>query len=222
MKNILLILLTAMAMNVAGQGHLVGVKGGVNFTNITSKYLKDTDYRIGATTGVTYEYRFKNCLSVGADLIYDQRGYLIEDLWFTDAYGNILGNGEVKYHYDYISLPLKIGFNFGNKFFGLANIGVIPSLLVNAKGIAPYFVLNLNIIEEKHKYDVSDGMRKFDLAGFVEIGAGYKFCDHYSVFASFAYQHSFRSFTDPDMWGSHKIYNNGMSFNIGVKYALKI
>lgn len=219
MKKALLILLTVMALNAAGQNHLVGVKGGVNFTNITFKHHSDTDFRIGATVGATYEYRFKNRLSVGADLMYDQRGYeMIMGFIMIDESGNehYLNSFTYRSYSDYVSLPLKFGFNFGNKFHGFINIGLIPSLLINAKVIRPLFDDDFNVLEEEHEYDASEGTRKFDIAGFAEIGAGYKFCGRYWIFASLAFQHSFISYNAFGKW-----YHNGMSANIGVKYALK-
>lgn len=76
MKNIFLIILTVTTLKVAGQNHLVGIKGGGNWTNITSSnFVTQLDYRTGLSAGLIYEYLFKKHFSVGADLVYNQRGF---------------------------------------------------------------------------------------------------------------------------------------------------
>jgi hypothetical protein len=103
-------------LKVAGQNHLIGVKGGVNSTNITSSnFISQSDSRTGPTAGLTYEFLFKKHFSIGADLIYNQRGFT-NDLVFTDNLGNPTGEKyTTTFDYDYVSLPIKTGFNIGTK-----------------------------------------------------------------------------------------------------------
>jgi hypothetical protein len=220
MKNILLIILTIATLKVAGQNHLIGVKGGVNSTNITSSnFISQSDSRTGLTAGLTYEFLFKKHFSIGADLIYNQRGFT-NDLVFTDNLGNPTGEKcTSKFNYDYISLPIKTGFNIGTKLYGFTNIGVIPSLLVNAKTITPTFDTDAKFTGNE-TFDVTNRVSKFDFAGLVEIGGGYKFKGRYWLFTSFSYQHSFTTITNSEYFANSKIRHNGMALTIGLKCAL--
>lgn len=220
MKHKLLIILTITTLKVVGQNQFVGVKGGVNMTNITSSnFLIKTESRIGLTAGLTYEYLFKKDFSIGADLIYNQRGFTNEVV-FNDNLGNPTGDkSKTKFNYDYVSLPLKTGYNFGTKLFGFTNIGVIPSLLVNAKMITPTVDPNGKVTGSE-TFDVTNRVSKFDLAGLIEVGGGYKFNGRYWLFTSFSYQHSFTSITNADYFAGSKIRNNGMALTIGLKCAL--
>jgi len=220
MKQIFLIILTITTFKVAGQNHLFGVKGGVNWTNITtSNFVNQHDFRTGISAGLTYEYLFKKYFSVGADLIYNQRGYT-NDIVFTDNLGNPTGEKyTINFNYDYVSLPIKTGFNIGNKFYGFTNIGVIPSLLVDAKTVTPTFN-TVGKVTGNETFDVTSRVTKFDFAGLAEIGGGYKFKNRYWLFTSFAYQYSFTTFTNSEYFSNSKIRHNGMTLTIGLKCAL--
>ena len=220
MKHKLLIILTITTLKVVGQNQFVGVKGGVNMTNITSSnFLSKTESRIGLTAGLTYEYLFKKDFSIGADLIYNQRGF-INEIGFIDELGNQTGEKySTKMNYDYVSLPIKTGFNFGTKLFGFTNIGVIPSLLVNAKTITPTFD-TYGRYTGIETFDVTNRVSKFDFAGQIEVGGGYKFNGRYCLFTSFSYQHSFTTIINADYFAGSKIRNNGMALIIGLKCAL--
>jgi len=76
MKNLFLFIFAITTLKAAGQDHLVGVKTGVTWSDITSSnFFSQTDHRAGVVTGLTYEYILTKHFSVGADLIYDQRGF---------------------------------------------------------------------------------------------------------------------------------------------------
>ena len=132
MKKAIIIILTLISLNVVGQNHFIGMKGSINWTNISSNDIfSGTDYRTGLSGGLTYEYLFRTHLSLGVDLIYNQRGFN-DNVTIMDNQGIPIGD-KAKYKYDYVSIPFKTGYNIGNTFYSFANVGLIPSLLVNAK-----------------------------------------------------------------------------------------
>lgn len=219
MKFILISILTISILKVAGQNHLIGVKGGFNSTNITSSnFLSQSLSRTGLTAGLTYEFLIKKHFSIGADFIYNQCGFT-NYLVFTDNFGNLTGEKyTTKFNYDYISLPLKTGFNIGSKLYGFTNIGLVPSLLVDAKTTIPNFDTGGNLTGNE-TFDVTNRVSKFDFAGSVEIGGGYKFNGRYWLYSSFSYQHSFTTITNSDYFANSKIRHNGMNLTIGLKCA---
>ncbi len=222
MKITLIFIFTISTLKVAGQNHLIGVKGGVNSTNIISKYLGTSQPRTGITAGLTYDYLFKQYFSIGADFIYNQRGFT-DDFILSDDFGNVtLEKNMIKFNYDYISLPIKTGFNIGTKLFGFTNIGVIPSLLVDAKSTVPIFDTDSKFIGYE-KFDVTNRVSNFDFAGLFEMGGGYKLKGRYWLFTSFLYQRSFTSITtvtNSDYIANSKIQHNGMNLTIGLKCRL--
>ena len=221
MKNILLFILTIATLKVAGQNHFIGLKGGGNSTNITSSnFLSQTDSRTGLTVGLTYEFLIKKHFSIGADFIYNQRGFT-NDIVLTDNSGNPFGEKHTTtFNYDYVSLPIKTGFNIGTKLYGFTNIGVMPSLLVDAKITKPTFDIDGKLIGNEI-FEVTNRVSKFDFSGLVEIGGGYKFKERYWLFTSLSYQQSFTTITNPDYFANSKIRHHGMALTIGLNCALK-
>ncbi|MEX2594887.1 MAG: porin family protein [Anditalea sp.] len=216
MKSIIIIILTLTTIEVAAQNHLIGITGGANWTNVTSSFSNQTDYRQGVSGGITYEYFVKKDFSIGADVIYNQRG-------FTDNFENPTGEKiTINRNYDYLSVPVKTGFyDVGNKLFGFAKIGLIPSLLIDAKTTVPTIGIEGRITGTETT-DVTNIVSKFDLAGLAEIGGGYKMVDRLWLTASFIYHHSLTSMTSTEYFGNNnKIRHNGMNLNIGLKWALK-
>ncbi len=220
MRNILLIFLTIISITVNGQNHFLGVKGGANWTEVTaSNFPKDRNYRTGLAIGLTYDYLFKKQFSAGADIIYNQRGFT-NDIIFIDDLGNPTGRKEIiKFNYDYIIVPLKVGFNYGKTVYGFANLGLTPSLLVDAKTITPTYDYNGTVIPGETS-TITNRVNKFDIGGLIEIGGGYKFRERYWLFTSFSYQHSFTTITNSDYFVNSKIRHYGMTLNLGLKCAL--
>jgi hypothetical protein len=158
-------------------------------------------------------------LFFGADLIYNQRGFK-DDIIFYDIEGNTTGEKyTLKYDYNYLSVPLKLGLTFGEKLCGFTNFGVIPSLLVKANTISPTFDSNAQRIGDE-TIDVTDRASKFDFAGLIEIGAAYRINERYVFAASFSYQRSLTTLTNADYFANSTIKMHGMALNLGVKYAL--
>ena len=219
MKNIILIILTVTTLKSVGQNNFLGIIGGANLTNATSVNFLTTTNKTGFCGGLTYEYLLKKHFSFGADIIYNQRGFN-NDIVFTDKTGNPTGiTSTNQFNYDYISIPLKVGYNIGNKFYGFANIGVSPSFLIDAKTKFPTIDIDGNV-NGSETLNVTNNVTKFDLAGLVEIGGGYKFKDRYWLFTSFAYQQSFTTITNSDYFTNSTIKHYGLTFSVGLKYSV--
>jgi hypothetical protein len=126
MKNLLLIILAITSLTVAGQKHLIGVKGGVNITNVSLPNLSnDTKNRVSYIRGLTYEYLINSSFSLSADLLLDLRGFHYEVPMYDDL-GHPTGySGTTREDFTYLSLPLKAGYNIGDNLYGYVNLGVI-------------------------------------------------------------------------------------------------
>ena len=218
MRKIITLLIVLFTVPVFGQNHFIGLKGGINWTNVISdNFLSDNDYRNGFIGGLTYEYEFKKKFHLGLDLVYAQKGFK-NDVIFTDETGNPIGEKATSnFNYDYLSLPIKGGFSLGNNFAGFLNLGIVPSLLINAETIIPTFE---NIDGET--FDVTKNVTKFDFGGLIEIGGSYEFKERFLLFTSFAYQQSFTTITNEDYFPNGKAKHYGMTLLLGLKYALTI
>ena len=68
--------------------------------------------------------------------------------------------------------------------------------------------------------DLTNNVTKFDLAGLLEIGGGYKFKKGYWLYSSIGYQQSFTTFSNSEYFANSKIRHNGINLTVGLKYAL--
>jgi hypothetical protein len=216
-----LLLFSCFAVPVAGQNHLIGIKGGYSWTNISTDAFPNHETLRGFAAGLTYDYITRKKFSLGAELLYDQRGYK-DELIFTDEHGNQIGEKyAVPVHYNYLSLPLKLGYIMGNNFFGFANIGFCPALLQKVTATIPLFTYSApDLIYRGDSTIEIKGPSKFDLGGFVEIGCGYKIKNRFTFVAAFRSQYSFTSMTNEDFFRYYYIRHYGMTLSLGIKYNL--
>ena len=221
MKRILTILLISLTISAFGQEHFVGVQAGLNFTNLTAKEsFNDTEMRTGFIGGVNYELKVSSKFRLGIDILYSQRGFN-DKITLMNEYGvNIGENEDFKFNYDYISIPIKAGYELGNKIKIIPRIGIVPSFLHEAKVIIPNFDSNGNVIEyETIKH--TDLVSNFDLGGLVELGFESKLSDNILLCPALTYKHSLTTFSNSDYFDGSKMRHYGFSISLGLKYKLK-
>ena len=214
MRKIVLVLALMSTIPVFGQNHFIGLKGGINWSNINISSKLKGQNRTGFTNGLTYEYQPKKKFHIELDLIYAQKGFKMSNTR-TDENGNDLGEYLNEFNYDYLSFPIKGGLSIGNNNVVFLNLGVVPSLLINAKQISP----SLDYTQTKaytYTRDMTDFSSKFDFGGLIEIEGRYKFKERFLLFTSFSYQHSFTTINKDS-----KDKHYSMTLLIGLKYALK-
>lgn len=216
MKNIVLAILTVTSIHVSGQ-HLIGVKGGVSITNISStEFLDNHESRTGFCGGLSYEYFSKDNHSISVDLVFHQRGF-ISDVNFFDDQGNPTGQAAMEFRYDYLSMPIKTGIHVGERLSAFGNLGIVPAILINAKTKTPSYVAD-GIEYPSETIDVTDVVTKFDFAGLIEIGVNYKTTEKFWLFSALAYQSSFTTLTNSNYFADSKIKHNGLTLCLGVKF----
>jgi hypothetical protein len=218
MKKLITVLTIVISIPTFGQNHFIGLQGGINWTNVnSSNFLSSNDNRTGFNSGLTYQYFLNERFNLGIDLLYFQKGFTNE-IVFTDEFGNPTGESATStFNYDYLSVPLKGGIVIGDKFSGFANLGIIPSILLDAKTTTPA----IEGFQEETTDNVTDRVTKFDIGGLVEIGASYKITPGFLLSATFGYQHSFTSITNDNYFSNAEVRHYGMILSIGLKYALK-
>lgn len=215
MKKVILIILTITSLTVSGQNHLFGVKGGVNITN--DKFNDDpihieTNNTISYIRGLTYEYLLNKHFSLGAELLYEQRGWNV-DVPTYDESGNPGKTLTNKQDFTYLSLPLKVGYTIGSKLYGFMNLGVIPARLLSCKVTHP--IENGGAV-----YDAYSDFKNYDIAALAELGGGYKIKDRIRLFSSFTFQQSLMTASVPQDEYSLELTHYGMSLAIGIKYSI--
>ncbi len=215
MKYTLIFIAILITNTVISQNHLLGLQGGFNLTSVSFADFPGKVPRGGMVVGASYEFLTKKQFSLGVDILYAERGYKT-GLPFMDEFGEVADkNFKTSFNYDYLSIPVKLGFKFGNNLYGFMNLGGVPSLMIDAKTIMPGFNGGENM-----EIDVKERVREIDLAAMIELGGGYKIKGAYWVFTSIAYQYSFTNVTDSNYFTADEMFHFGLTFSLGMKFTL--
>ena len=160
------------------QTHYFGSKAGIVFSNSSMENVLPSVKSLKSFTGgITYNYDFASGVNIGADIVYGKFGYTA-DISINNRTQSILREN--------ISLPLKLGYKYGEKYYVYANVGFIFN-----------YIISNNIISyedgDKTKYPLGaintlDWNTRFTLSGFIELGIGYQFTNNMLISISSVYQ----------------------------------
>lgn len=216
MKKILLLLFLALSFSLSAQQHFIGIKGGLLSSN--AKYYGDnySYYRFitnhnSFSAGLTYDYISKYNFLLGIELNYNEKG-------FTNGLSQAGFEGEFytyQLYSNYFSIPIKIGYQIGNKTFFNIYTGLIGSWLYEGELKGYYNGEELfKPLNAPYPYNGT----KLEAAAFLEMGVGYKFDTGIRTYITYLYQHSFTNI--PFYRASDDMYFYGMSVSVGVQYEL--
>ena len=215
-KQLLILLFIITSSNIYGQDYYIGVFTGYKNSNIRSDIFENSNSRKSIEMGLSLERNHNKTLHSEIGLHYSQKGF-VTDEQLTDLTGQPLGElAKTHFNYNYLSIPIKVGYNYGNRISGFINIGVSPSLLLNSK-------LKIEAIEdimEEVSVSTTESVSKFDIGGMVELGGKYQLSKSWYIFTSVELESSFISITNEDYFKEESIKHYGINLRLGLKYAL--
>lgn len=174
-----------------------GVKGGVNFTNMTSDGFEDNNSRTGFNLGLLSEIPVGERFSIQPEVLYSTQGTESEQVIAGETI-----NGE--YNLDYLQVPV------------LAKLYLIDGLSLE---VGPSFNF---LVDEEVEFDspIGDGEAETDYGSTFEfggaVGASYKFNNGF--FASARYTQGFTDAFDSDNWDEDAVNNNGIQVGVGLMF----
>lgn len=117
----------AQEQKATGESRLtpkIGIKGGVNLSNLYVDNVKDENVKVGANVGIYAKIPVVKGLSIQPEILYSQKGAQVN-------YNNIFGSGKYRYNFDYIEIPVTAVINVAKNFNILA--GGYTGFLASAK-----------------------------------------------------------------------------------------
>jgi Outer membrane protein beta-barrel domain len=118
-----------------------GFLSGVNFNSVRKNnqniFLKEnlTNYT-GLSIGGYFKININQLFGIKVLAQYDQNGYRLGDITFTDASGNNLAPGNVTIKTTYLNFPIVAEFTFGNKIKYYVNAGPYVGFLLSSSVIS--------------------------------------------------------------------------------------
>ncbi len=211
----LALMITSVSLLAVSQEQYFGINSGVNFAHFSEKTLKSLmkfDYRIGINGGVKYEHYFYNNTMLGIDMMYSQQGFL------SVSHGKNIDVSS-KFYYDYLSLPIKFGYAFGNNIKIVPKIGIQTSYLLTAN-----IIETINYIDDKPnditKTNITATTPKIDFAGLVELELCYDINDNTSIYSSLFAKRSFNKFSGTDFMPFSEIKHLVFGVLFGIKFDI--
>lgn len=200
------------SFSAAAQRHTIGIQAGAGLSRVRSDVFENEGApKARMNLGLTYERRIGSHLTLGADLLYQQRGFTTQVV-IVDQSRMPIGTTTTPFSYNYAALPVKAGYQFGAKGYGFGKLGLVPALLLRASYERPEITS-----DKRENVDMTGDTRRFSLAGIAEAGGGYRFDGPFQLYASLAFQHDITSFTDAAYFRSR---HYGCYLNLGFRYEL--
>ena len=169
------VFVAAQEQQTSGESSLrpkLGVKGGVNLSNMFVNEVSDENMKVGINLGVFAKLPLATGFSIQPELLYSSKGA-------KETYNNFIeGEGEYRFNLNYIELPVLAVFNLGKNFNIHAGPYIAYLASVNIKDmeddgtideIAELNAENFNRID----YGLSGGLG-IDIQNF-SIGARYNY-----------------------------------------------
>ena len=164
-----------------------GIKAGMNISNVDvniSSYT--TNDLIGGSLSLTYDRVHFRFLTVGGEFNLVQRGYS-NSMLLTDSLGTQLGVADFQNKFNYFSVPLKLGVQFGNRAYIFGNVAIVPGYLLNAITETPVFDGSGQVVDYTWE-DATSTAAEFELSTQVEVGIGVTKAKRYKFYVSAAKQ----------------------------------
>ena len=192
-----------------------GIKAGMNISNVkTDVPSYTTKDIIGGNLSVTYDRVHFRFLTVGGEFNWVQRGFTFPIL-MTDSVGTTLGVADLRNKFNYFSVPLKLGVQFGNRVYIFGNAAFIPGYLLKAVSEVPVVDANGQVIDYTWQ-DASNTAAQFDLSTQIEVGIGITKAKRFKFYVSAAKQQALLNMFD-DPQSTFNIKSTGIIISTGMK-----
>lgn len=183
----------------------IGVKGGVNFSNMYVEDVDDNNVLTSFNAGFYASIPLTSSIAIQPELLYSRKGAELE-------YNNLLAEGKAKFKLNYIEMPV------------LLKVNVTDNINIHA---GPYFayLINAEVSNENSEGEVNfedeydnDDFNKFD----VGLSAGLGF-DFNSIGIGARYNYGLSTVgKERSFGGTNYTFPDGKNSNISVYVAFKL
>ncbi|WP_121366187.1 porin family protein [Flavobacterium limicola] len=200
MKKIILTVAAVFAFGFANaQETKFGVKGGVNFANLSGD-IEDNSAKVGFNVGGFVEIKVSDKFSVQPELLFSTQGTKFE---YSETFDGSTINYQEKANLSYLNIPVMAKYYVATGFS--LEAGPQIGFLTSAK-----YKVEAN--GEEEEVDAKDDFESIDFG--VNFGAGYDFTENLS--AGLRYNVGLSNIAKDS--GNDKISNSVFSVSLGYKF----
>ena len=215
MKKLLLLLLCVPLIGMGQDNKIkIGLEVGPSITFVRGDLPRHTNKTLCFSGGLSFEYSLQKMFSIRTNILYERKAAM-QDITFTDLYGNIIGEDTYGYNYDYLTIPILAKYSFGaiNKFF--INTGPYFSYLM--KGSFNYGDVLVNGTSLPDEV-VTNRFHRLDV-GLI-FGFGGEFRIHHKLLLTIEprYNLGMTNFLEDDHWYFQNGFHNSINLLAGISY----
>ena len=134
----------------------LGVNGGLNYASFRGNaYVDNLAANFSYLGGLSFEYFLKDNLSIGANLIYENKTAKDKSSYYlTDGFGSTERvSNDVRVKYNYLVLPVYVSYYFTPKKDFYINGGLFVGYLLNSKFTSKKFDDTTDTTDKNKKTD---------------------------------------------------------------------
>lgn len=129
MKKVILMSFAACLLTLAGKAQYLGIKGGLDLSNLNVDKVDDENMRVGYHFGAFFNLPISDAFAIQPEVLYATKGAKMDYKQDLGIFGSIEGNAQL--HLDYIDIPILAVFRLGDNFE--LNVGPYFGFLANSK-----------------------------------------------------------------------------------------
>lgn len=230
MRNLLysfLIVSTVQIAHAQENKFEVGIEVGPNVTSVFNQspegFLLQLKPNVGYQIGGAFQYNFQPILSLRTGLHYQMSNPSYRDILITDNLGNDMGRLNMNNQLHYLSIPVLLRANFGQRIQGFVNAGVSTSFLVGSNFKSDF----INNSGERENYfeeqDNLDGLfNPFQIGAVIGFGVNIPVGNQFGINLEVSNQYNFNSIYNPNYFSLDNFRMKGNAnitrFSVGFNY----
>ena len=193
----------------------VGLQFAPSVTSIRGNSMIDKyDNRFVISPGLTFDYHITQNLSFNSGLAFERKGAKTEIL-LTDITGVPIGNHEVKFNYDYLTLPLMATYNTNGKVRFYIGGGTFLGFLISQK-----FVFRAIEGSSKETEDNTDNTKRIDIGLSLITGVNIPMTDNLTLDLGLRDYLGLINTSKVTTLNDGSIKTNSFSIVLGLKYKI--
>ncbi len=216
-KKVFFILLFVLPFTIKAQS-FIGLEAGFVASHIHWKpKLVDYQLHAGFNGGIQYHFNTKNKLKFYSGLRVQRFGYDYNAI-FSIQSGGIIKEGRIQYRFMSLSIPARIGYQFGEKFKITPNIGIGANYILSANTVLPKSLTGLGSLAKSTTF--LDKTNQFTINALIstEFSVNHKTNEFY---VCLEYQHGLTNAFKPDSTQPESDQKNLLfGLNIGCRIPM--
>lgn len=211
---LLYLFLFFQTIDLQAQVFSFGIKGGLNYTNISGDYSFENEFKTGLNFGAFANFNFTRMMGVVSEINYEQKGFRYKS--YSNQTEQIIGEKR----FDYLTIPILFKYQFGKNTKFFVTIGTYLGILVYAydkgqitdESVLPPLVSSWN-------HDIYFDTQDVDMGLSFGVGLQIPLNRRFGLVLEGRYQPGLM-LVEPDKMFIEEYRNVSMELNLGIIYHL--